>query len=66
MNPFKTLFEDSPGKPDFQGEEVGGAMSCQHGVCPGVATEGVYYASEKLLVYTCPEGHVNRCEGVSL
>ena len=68
MNPFEQLFDKSEETTTsgLVGEEVGGAMSCQQGSCPGVATEGTYYATEKTLVYTCPMGHVNRCEGVSL
>lgn len=65
-NPFDALFEDEEQPQDFGYEEVGGAMSCQRYGCNGVATEGRYYYEEMTLEYTCPEGHPNRCEGVSI
>ena len=66
-NPFEDLFGDEPKEPVFEDyEEVSGAMSCQRYNCEGVATEGKYYYDDMTLVYTCPFGHNNRCEGVSI
>jgi hypothetical protein len=64
-NPFDALFENEP-QALTPYEEVGGAMSCQRYNCDGVATEGRYYYDDLTLEYTCPHGHENRCEGISI
>lgn len=65
-NPFESLFEGESQPEILDYEEVGGAMSCQRYNCDGVATEGRYYLQDMTLEYTCPFGHENRCEGISI
>ena len=64
-NPFDELIPKSEPQ-DYGYEPVGGAMSCQYYPCEEVATDGKYYWEERILLYTCPAGHENKSEGVSL
>jgi hypothetical protein len=65
LNPYKELFGESEVE-DGDYEEVGGAMACQRPSCQQVAVEGKYYYMDKVLTYTCPDGHQNVLDGINL
>lgn len=63
-NPFKELKEKTQKKILDQAgfEEVGGLMVCQTTGCAEHATKGMYSSQARVLMYTCPEGHVTTME----
>lgn len=59
-NPFEDL-----GKPKLenpQGEEVGGAFTCQVRDCWSTVSRARYLEEIKVLTWKCEEGHINQVE----
>ena len=63
-NPFEDL-----GKPRLenpQGEEVGGAFSCQEIGCYSTVTTARYLEEVEVLTWQCADGHINKIEGFKI
>jgi len=47
-------------------ELIGGSLTCQSSGCWAVVHEGKYFASELLLTWICPEGHISHVKDIEL
>lgn len=63
---MRNFFQELYDKMNEGREAVGGTMQCQERDCYSVVDEGIYIEAEKLLMWTCEEGHENRIEGFEL
>lgn len=60
INPFERIVAPDLGEP----EELGGTYECE--TCFKVIHEALYFEKERLVIWTCPDGHKNSVEGVKL
>lgn len=63
-NPFEDL-----GKPRLEnpeGEEVGGAFSCQERGCYSTVNTARYLEEVQVLTWKCEQDHINKIEGFQI
>lgn len=60
-SPFLELRHEPLDNP--QGEEVGGAFSCQHRGCNSTVNTAKYLQEVEILTWVCADGHINKIEG---
>lgn len=66
-NPFADLGKEKPveeAATDY--ELVGGSLTCHTSGCWEVAREGKYFASELLLTWICPKGHISHVKDIEI
>lgn len=60
-NPYEDLFD----KVD-EGDEVGGAFTCQERDCWSTVTTARYLSRVKILTWICENDHISKIEGFEL
>lgn len=63
-NPFKEMKRPTLAEPE--GEECGGAFSCQERGCYDTVTEARYLREVKILTWICSNGHISKIEGFEI